>query len=226
MTLPTVRLSGPDPGRGRRRLRLDRPGEPERSSEAKRSPGRGWSSPARLGTPRGTLGIDQHGAVAAVGLGRRHRHTLEPAVHGADRVWLPSEGEVLGATPPSGTSSSRTRRNNERASRCLSDPVGWVDSSSRYRSSDHCAGRGNATRLCPRCAARPVRRPTASWIHRRVSLTDMPSTSSKSGPARRSPVSVHRPFRHRRRATSDRREGRRVCRRGRSTHDRAPRSDH
>ena len=75
-------------------------------------------------------------------------------------------------------------RNSERARRCFSEPVGWVDSSFRYRSTSGNAGSGNATRWvsAERFASASTRR-TASSIQARAAR-DVRSTSSTARPYR------------------------------------------
>src|SRR5699024_5806293 len=61
-------------------------------------------------------------------------------------------------------------RNKDRASLCLSDPVGWLDSSLRYRSMPHSSGKGtrimcvSAERWASACTAL-----MASAVQRRAS---------------------------------------------------------
>ena len=64
----------------------------------------------------------------------------------------------------------RPYRKSERASRCLSDPVGCTDSSFRYRSMPHSSGSGKACRCvsADRLASASMRR-TASFAHARGS---------------------------------------------------------
>ena len=62
----------------------------------------------------------------------------------------------------------RAYRNSERASRCFRLPVGWVDSSLRYRATSHDGGNGKRSRCVSalRLASACTRR-TARWSQAR-----------------------------------------------------------
>src|SRR4029453_623114 len=69
----------------------------------------------------------------------------------------------------------RPYRNSERARRCLSDPVGWVDSSLRYSSMPHADGNGKAMRWvsAERCTSASSRA-MASFTHDLDGTSDTP----------------------------------------------------
>ncbi len=62
----------------------------------------------------------------------------------------------------------RACRNSDRASRCFRLPVGWVDSSFRYRATSHDGGNGKRSMWVSalRLASARTRR-TARWSHAR-----------------------------------------------------------
>src|SRR3954447_12156561 len=67
------------------------------------------------------------------------------AKYASDTAVDPDDAPVT-VVPPCTQPLHNAYRNSERASRCFSEPVGWTDSSLRYRSTSHVCGNGNTCR--------------------------------------------------------------------------------
>src|SRR5699024_12711912 len=76
---------------------------------------------------------------------RFRRHRSFPTRRSSDLAVEPLEASTTGR-PGRIHPLHRAWRNRERASRCLSDPVGWLDSSLRWRSTHQSLGSGTCSR--------------------------------------------------------------------------------